>query len=361
MLRIHSLMIVFIILHSTISQPYSRTIIPVYKTCGGIQLALNVASTGDTIQLDSGEYTISRTVDVKTGVVIIGKGPQNTVLHHSAKRKDEFWVFRVDGLNQLPIRMSGFAIEGRSPDATPGIKLVNNCRDFRIDHCLFEKCSRRAIEVHGKTCGVIDHSVFKENWYTSIVVYGNGESEWNKELTIGDSDAIFVEDNYFEQSEIPEISMAHHIASNNGSHYVFRYNTIKDGKIASHAIDTHGNKFGSERGSRSYEIYNNTVYAIHRWAGINIRGGDGVIFNNKFKGDYVSPIHLMHEGRQGDGECNYPCLDQIRQLYIWGNTYNGKLVDVYIRFPLIVQKDRDYFLHKKPGYTPFVYPHPLVK
>lgn len=352
---------IFLVFATGICIIEGRTVAAVYKTCGGIQMAIDLASVGDTVKLTKGEYVISKTIDVKSGISIIGEGKDNTILRHSVKRNDEFWIFRVDGANQSQIRFSSFSIIGKSPVVSPGILFVNGAENFRVDHCKFIACSRRAIEIHGISRGVIDHNVFKENWYTAIVIYGDGNRGWKNTLTLGDSNAVFVEDNYFEQDKIPDISMAHHIASNNGSHYVFRYNVIKDGKIASHAIDAHGNKYGSERGSRSYEIYNNTIYADHRWAGINIRGGDGVIFGNKFSGEFVSPVHLMHEGRDGDGECAYPCIDQIRELYIWNNVYNGKKVDVFIRFPQIIKRNRDFFLIKKPGYTSFRYPHPLVK
>jgi hypothetical protein len=166
---------------------------------------------------------------------------------------------------------------------------------------------------------------------------------------------------YFKQDNIASTHMAHHIASNNGSRYVFRYNTIDDGDLASHSIDAHGNKFYWERGSRCVEIYGNTIKAVHRWAGMNIRGGDGVIFDNTFEGDFVSPVHLMHEGRDGDGKCEYPCVDQIRKMYIWDNMYNKESCPVKVRHPDIVKENRDYFLSEMPYYTPFEYPHPLAK
>ena len=155
------------------------------------------------------------------------------------------------------------------------------------------------MEVHGDARGVIDHNRFIDNWYTSVVVYGSGEQSWKEPLTLGSGNAVYVEDNYFTQKNVGHKTMAHHIASNNGSRYVFRYNIIEDGYMASHSIDAHGNKYGWKRGSRSYEIYGNKIKAIHRWAGINIRGGDGVIFDNEIEGEFISPLHLMHEGRQG--------------------------------------------------------------
>jgi hypothetical protein len=217
------------------------------------------------------------------------------------------------------------------------------------------------VEVHGDARGVIDHNSFIDNWYTSVVVYGSGEQSWKEPLTLGSGNAVYVEDNYFTQKNVGHKTMAHHIASNNGSRYVFRYNIIEDGYMASHSIDAHGNKYGWKRGSRSYEIYGNKIKAIHRWAGINIRGGDGVIFDNEIEGEFISPLHLMHEGRQGDGNCDYPCPDQIRRIHIWGNTYNRQKIPLKIRHPQLIQYDREIILDTLPGYKPYRYPHPLVK
>ena len=159
-----------------------------------------------------------------------------------------------------------------------------------------------------------------------MVVYGSGEQSWKEPLTLGSGNAVLCGRQLLYAKNVGHKTMAHHIASNNGSRYVFRYKIIEDVYIASKSIYANGNKYGWKRGSRSYEIYGNKIKAIHRWAGINIRGGDGVIFDNEIEGEFISPLHLMHEGRQGDGNCDYPCPDQIRRIHIWGNTYNRQKI-----------------------------------
>ena len=80
----------------------------------------------------------------------------------------------------------------------------------------------------------------------------------------------------------------------------------------------------------------------------------------------------------------YPCLDQIGRtsdmngdgiqdsapLYEWNNTLNGADTDITIhRFgncnnPSVadhIKENRDYYNDtKKPGYSPYTYPHPLT-
>ncbi|KMQ50688.1 polysaccharide lyase, family 6 [Chitinispirillum alkaliphilum] len=325
-----------------------------------IQMAVNMADEGDTVLIPKGDYVFDESVVISRRVFIKGEGTEKSKVFRSIHAENSFWFFRVDGKTASSVRISGLAFFGDSSVRSPGILLDNGVVDFRVDNCLFEGCSNRAVKVRGGGRGVIDNNSFINNWPTAVVVFGTGEQAWEGDLRLGGENAVFVEDNYFEQSDVPNIHMAHHIASNNGSKYVFRYNTINDGDMASHAIDAHGNKFYWPRGSRSYEIYGNKIYAGHRWAGINIRGGDGVIFNNRFYGSFVSPVHLMHESRDGDGECSYPCEDQIRKLYMWDNYYNDEEVKVHVRHPHIIEKNRDFKLNKHSDYEPFTYPHPLT-
>ncbi|MFP4013478.1 MAG: hypothetical protein ACLFVQ_05280 [Chitinispirillaceae bacterium] len=329
------------------------------STDSDIQLAVNKCKNLDTVKIPAGEYFFSGEVDIPKGIILLGAGRNKTIFRRAKNSSKNSWFFRIDGYHRFPFRISAVSFEGSRHSTTPGIFIHNGAVDFMIDNCRFENLSKRAIEIRDGGRGVICQNTFIDNWPTAVVVYGRGNQEWNVELSLGTEDAVYVEDNFFSQSSIPNKHSAHHIASNNGSRYVFRYNKIQDGKMASHSIDAHGNKFGWERGSRSYEIYGNTVTAVHRWAGINIRGGDGVIFDNRFMGSFVSPIHLMHEGRNGDGNCTYPCEDQIRELYIWNNTYNGQEVRLYVRHENVLKKNRDYWLLKRPDYEPYTYPHPL--
>jgi hypothetical protein len=325
---------------------------------GSIQKILDNTITGDTVFFKKGTYRIDSTINIRTNIVVLGESTEETVFYHGPGGNFS-WIMKVSKVNS--IRLSRFTIRGKSPERSSGIFIAHGNKSFRIDHCSFERCSKRAIEINRNSYGVIDHNIFIDNWPTAIVVYGNGNECWGDSLVLGSKDAVFVEDNVFMQNDVNNKNLAHHIASNNGSKYVFRHNTVKDGNLASHAVDAHGLKYGWERGSRSYEIYKNIFFAQHRWAGINIRGGDGVIFDNVFFGEFVSPIHLMHEGKLGDGNCIYPCDDQIRELYIWSNSYNEAIVDVRIRHNDLIAINRDVFNFYKPGYKPFIYPHPLVK
>ncbi len=57
----------------------------------------------------------------------------------------------------------------------------------------------------------------------------------------------------------------------------------------------------------------------------------------------------------------YPEHYMVKNAYFWNNLVGGvPATDVaYIENPTYTQKDREYFMYKKPGYTPYTYPHPL--
>jgi hypothetical protein len=79
----------------------------------------------------------------------------------------------------------------------------------------------------------------------------------------------------------------------------------------------------------------------------------------------------------------YPCLDQVGRgkgsliagdsplprrwpgqlaepTYAWRNTLNGRPSKMTTNSPKHIVEGRDFFNIPKPGYTPYIYPHPLT-
>jgi len=302
----------------------------------------------------------------------------------------------------------GIIIEGQTFDSGSKV-IIKNCLEFRVTGNTF-KNQKNGIHIRENSRGVIDNNIFMniQTYGISVSPYGkeNQEASWAKPLKLGmdsgidingdgkfeTADAVYIEDN------LMEMSSWHHIASSYGSRYVARHNTLVDKSVSVHAIDAHG-AYVPNRGSRSYEIYNNVVKADARSDAIVIRGGDGVIFGNTADGDFSeSDILLVNEGAVSGLGCNcgsYPCPDQIREAYIWGNTdENGQPTKILNKCQKqgsdTLQENRNYFIldnnpdftrngntwtRKNPettdpddtnynylvvSYTPFCYPHPLV-
>ena len=65
------------------------------------------------------------------------------------------------------------------------------------------------------------------------------------------------------------------------------------------------------------------------------------------------------DGQSAPTPSRWP-VEALDPIYAWGNTLNGMAAPIISRYPT-VQEGRDYFNDRaKPGYKPYVYPHPLV-
>ena len=336
------------------SQSFARIIRAASGSHPDLQNAINSAAKGDTVQIPAGRFSFDGSIRFSAGITIGGAGIDQTILEKNDSSNK--FMLTVDGSNGEQITITGITFIGTNNGTLDrGIELINECKNFRIFNCSFEKFDEAGITIRGNAKGVVDHCRFIDNYRHdygySIVVYGDGDKSWNRPLEMGSENAVFVEDCYFEGNR-------HAIASNNGSRYVFRYNQIVNNREDAAAIDAHGLSVWP-RGSRSYEIYENRIdNSVPRWAGVGIRGGDGVIFNNVMVRGITIPIVLWNDS----GNNCYPCKDQIRELYIWNNTYqdNPAAIDHWRGGEQVIKENREYFLTSRPDYTPFTYPHPLV-
>jgi hypothetical protein len=200
--------------------------------------------------------------------------------------------------------------------------------------------------------------------------------------------------------------------SGDGARYVFRYNQVTNSSCEAHSLQNAFADGSFARATRSYEIYHNYFTTLdngkdRNWTAIHVRGGTGVIFGNRVvnasgpsynafgrvdnRRSYMAfapPLDECDGTNPLDGNTlptetyhGYPCLDQIGRstdhgpgderlpqalepLYAWDNTMDGQLElisahnDPYDRRH--IQEGRDFFNASKPGYTPYVYPHPLT-
>jgi hypothetical protein len=258
-----------------------------------------------------------------------------------------------------------------------GAKLSSPCDDFRIFNAKFSGFGFSAISVTGNPAamrGVIFNNDFVHNYtYHAqnkgvVLGYGvsvMGDGSWPG-LALGTADNIFIENNYM-------LGNRHHVASNNSSRYVFRYNTaISTASTRNHfALDAHGRSDmkNPSTGSRQYEIYNNIIGTDApdgARTAIGLRGGDGVVFNNDISAQFRYGLELMLENPDdaaGKNSCK-EVPDRISHLYVWDNklpTRDAATNGVFSVCPDVVKLDRDYFLQPKKGYAPFTYPHPLRK
>lgn len=347
----------------------AKIIIAANGTTAGVQAAVNLASaiSGDTVKIPAGTFSYSGSVTFNAGINIIGAGKDSTVINKTGSSTAAMFI--VAGGNGLGTTMGSFTVSGvTGPSSTlqdNGIRL-NNCANFHVRDIIFKNFGFSAVYANGNSFGVIRNCSFLDifrpainNLGYGVAIYGDKDASWAKPLNLGGTGAVYIEDCFFNNNR-------HAIVSNDGGRYVFRYNMVAKNAGNWQAVDAHGREYGSARGARSYEIYNNVFddSVTTLWATIMIRGGDGVIFNNNLlRGTGTDPILLANRTDGSHTSTTYPAPDQTRNLYVWNNRRgNGDTINVSVRpgHEAFFQLGRDYFNEEKPGYTPYTYPYPFT-
>ena len=357
-----------------------------------IQAAVNSSSPGDTVRVPAGRCTWTTAVGAlditlqgagatDTGTVITLRGVTRAVRH--------------------PKRLTGFKFI-----LLDGDEIVNTAiTDMRIDHNVFDNQTgglKTIIMIVSSSpkphpSGVIDHNTFLSG---KILVYpdlGGGNDIWHEPSKIGKGDGvIYVEDNTFNDVNGHTGNV---MDANAGGRYVFRHNQVTNAPIEAHSLQGGG----LSRATRSWEVYENDFIATEpTFTPMFLRGGTGVVFNNRFTGpfsfgpiiDNIRSYDLVYgappcdgrDARDGNQLSGWPCRDQIGRstdnsgtfpqaqasepAYFWNNNLNGSSSS-----PMVhncsdtvkprgscadIQSGRDFITGTRPGYTSYVYPHPLI-
>lgn len=346
--------------HAAVAATSASAIYAASCEFSAVEAASASAALGQTVIIPKGRCDWgAKQLTLPAGVAIKGAGRDLTVLRRTAAVPVNTYLVKFDCWNGKRASFSDMTLEGamveRSEDR--GLGLVNGCVDFKVWNAKFTKFTFAGIEVRGaaRQRGVIYKSQFIDNYNPAlrnlgygVAVFGDGT--WPA-LELGTANAVFVEENYMSGNR-------HHITSNNGARYVFRYNTaIANDKTKDFPlVDAHGLS-SAPKGTRSWEVYNNAFSANlssgRVYAGVGMRGGDGIISKNSFSTNIARPIVLQLEY---DTICGSSYMqDQIRSAYAWSNV-NGAVTSLC---PLSIAQNRDYFLIAKSNYKPYNYPHPL--
>ena len=338
---------------SSAAGAYAATIEAKSGSREDIQAAIDAAPENGTVVIPNGVFDFKGDpIDIRKSITISGSGNKGTTIK---KQSPIDWIFNV--FTEGFFRLTNIVLDGDKKGG--GVQMRSDNLNFRVDHSTVKNFETRGIMTHGTVKGLIDNNLFDENGGYDVVVYGDDYKSWDRPVTLGTDDAVYIEDNVFNHKTAKN---SHSIASNRGSRYVFRYNTVNDGGQNTNPIDAHGNwEYG--RGSRSYEIYGNKVNSEHSYMGTYIRGGTGVIYDNEFKGNFTHPLVLENYRSFEVENETYPSIDQINNLHIWDNKANGENVTPFIhdrgKSREHIQQNRDYFTNKNSDYSAFTYPHPM--
>lgn len=415
---------------ATATEEHLRSpVIVTAKSCAraDVQRALNTAKDGSIVQIPAGtcNWGAAPAVTRRSGVWLRGAGKGATVIKrtapviplpydgkpctadlsldadgHAAIRDCKGnppasqFLIDFDCANRKQVEISDLTLVGNDAEQTElqrlidednGLVLRNGCTDFTVHDAAFNRFSDAGLSIRDGGRGVVYRSDFLSNFKcqdeNTVLPRGNGKrwpvagplaclgygiaiygaNTWAKTAKLGTANAVFVEDNNFFDNR-------HSVASNYGSNFVVRHNTIAHSERARDfgIVDAHGaGEYGI--GSRSWEVYRNTLVdrTTTQWntTGILMRGGDGVVWGNTVPSTFAAALGVTTET-----DCSaaaYPLPGQTRHAYVWGNhaPQSRGLVKPTLGYVIYeracVKAGRDVFASAMPGYRPYVYPHPL--
>jgi PKD repeat protein/peptidoglycan/xylan/chitin deacetylase (PgdA/CDA1 family) len=372
--------------------------------------AINAAVDGDTIVCPAGDWSWSN-VDITKNITLQGAGIDQTNISITAAGGIEspnsyHGAFRVTGFTFTETENFG-RVSGQG-----GFRVYGN-EGFRIDHNKFN-CYSNSNTWRNGVCiytrydvgGLIDHNQFLNarpgSGYTmkALSIEGNGLSAWDLPANTisGPDHVIYIEDNYFYDSEHASSWNGAAISGQTGALFVFRHNDVWNLQVDAHGYEV-------IYGTKEYEVSNNTFHQNNRnlYRLMYLRGGTGVIYGNTLEewgdGNVTYGIRVaelratsdrgstgrpeLYGGVPSNTSCQnaegYPCVDSIGRgqsigtspnmtqttspLYIWNNDLSATRTAIYSETSsTYVQENRDYYYNQgpKPGYTPYTYPHPLA-
>ena len=243
---------------------------------------------------------------------------------------------------------------------------------------------------------------------------------WNQPDTMGGSPTkygtgdptgtrnTYVESCYFRDARIAMSNW------DDNSRVVWRNNEMDNAACGSHGQETgpwgtrHWEVYGCTfKRSTSGKAFGGTAYPLGLNYWLEIRGGTGVVTNNKMdaipsKGGVQLNVFSINRLGQIPCQTGYPAAHQVGQgwsssskapfgtpivrqdgvgavsdpLYVWNNTGSLTTDPNYValnqyqpdecgkgqKIGTFLQRNRDYFINAAmPGWTPFTYPHPLRK
>jgi hypothetical protein len=372
-----------------------------------------LAQDGDTITLPSGTFNWTGAVWITKAITLKGNSttnaPANSASIDNTIVLDNHAFGQNVGLIQMKApggqRVTGITfMKGTSQQMdSNGIIKIEGTIPSRVDHCVFDHLYMSpVISVNDYNYGVIDHNVKRNAVSNEGIVHftmggasnDHGDTPWTQPAGYGEPSFFFVEDNW--SAGGMDLTL--------GSKVVVRYNTFQQANMANHGT---GMTWHDGRGSRAIEIYNNTWNLQQGYHSLTATNGGPVIIHDnvirRYPGDgpvtglsiqyyrqftdYSSPFYMADGNNAWDQNnagvlvrgLDQPGLGQqvgtmdranprwmqqaTEPCYEWNNVNdNGTAIHYAIGGNnTTILLGRDYFNDTPmPGYTSYVYPHPLV-
>jgi cysteine-rich repeat protein len=287
-----------------------------------VQNAINIALDGDRVLIPEGNcswgsdnFVDNLAVVLNKGIILEGAGVDKTTI--TANGGLQSVAIQAGTGEGRPWRITGFTLL-RGPDyGDTDSRLIGvggAANHWRIDHMRFE--GKWAVQLDGKyvhnidnaigtvseSHGLIDNCTFLGN--ASVNIMGDPYSipdndprrSAHRPISLGTSEAVYIEDSHFNSFNRGVENSVAATDAYIGGRYVFRYNR---GRTYS---DNHPGTF-------SYEIYENELSGapVLFWF-VTLRGGTGVVFNNRFSldGAYMAEAINLRNDRSWPSK-GLPC------------------------------------------------------
>lgn len=328
-----------------------------------VQAAVDSAPSGAVVCVPPGAATWSGSLTMPStkSIVLQGAGVGATSITHN-RSGSQAHLIEVTAHPTLHTRITGFTflngtydrrfirVSGKPTDAT-----------YRIDHNeFFSRGNAIQIDLFGGGRGLIDHNYMESDENFELIhIFGPADG-WTVAVVPGSDDAVYIEDNTFVNKLTSGLFYGGSaFQSYDGARTVARYNFCSYCQF-----DQHGT--AGMVGARWWEFYENTFHIPFSGANqdkyFDIRAGSGVIFNN-YKTGFTNAGGGGLVFREEDNG-SYPLIYQVGRgrnqaldpAYVWNNSSDMK---VYVASGPI-EFNRDVIQSPKPGYVPYMYPHPLV-
>jgi hypothetical protein len=318
-----------------------------------VSKALNSATSGGTIVIipaGTCTWTTGLVYQQVGDLIIQGSGSQTTLGGGDATvivdalpkgvGQDEPLIINTVAGKQF--RLTAITFQGGPSSQGTGfhgsLQVSGFSQSVRVDHVHFLNLNDTNVTFAGWEYGVLDHCLFDfksinngvrvehANWNNGV----NGDASWADSAYFGTVKAIYIESNVFNCSAA---GGCYANDADNGSHFVFRFNTLNTTHFQVHDQST------DFRAPRMFEFYNNTLTWTSATAGgaaLFLRDGTGLFFNNTLVG-YGGGVSLWTDRNQNQlswgstpnnwGYCGnqfgpsnwdgntdstgYPCIDQI--------------------------------------------------
>jgi hypothetical protein len=297
-----------------------------------VQAAIDAAPAGAVVSVPAGSCTWSTLVQLGSKPLTLrGAGVGVTNITHNAPGSMVHLISFSEDASRTT-RITGFTFLGGSYDH----RFMSCAGTYHSAPCRFDHndvhANSTAIMMDLWSCkGLVDNNTFSAP-DNSEMIHNFGDTSdpyctdpsacshgWLDDVHPGSLDALYVEDNTFNNTTVGGWGAQSALQSYNAAHTVIRYNTFHDSQVDAHGTAT-------MVGARWWEIYENT-FAItqttyYQDKYMDLRAGSGVAFNNHHTGAPSNAAIVVREEDSG-----YPALYQIGRginqnlspVYFWGN------------------------------------------